>query len=332
MQKWFIKIIRAALYGSVSSYLFCPSCYTSTSSENILKVLLYYFLVFLITYEIINFGVKLINKKYNWINNTKQIIIANTLLILLIFLPLNYIGVELNFGAYPENFSQEEIYFLKLVNFFTALLILFYLNSSNFLYSWKKSVIEKQELGRQQIKYELLALKNQINPHFLFNNLNTLSHLINKNKEIAEEYIYQFSKIYRYLLEQKNSNLVSIEDEIKMIESLVYLLQVKHEKNIKIIFAKTKFKNFKIAPFTLQMLLENVVKHNVINDDHQLTIVISKDEKHVFVKNNLTEKPNAIFSAGIGLENIINRYRLLTDEPVIIIENKTEFIVKIPII
>jgi hypothetical protein len=329
--KWFIKIIRAMLIGSISSYIFCPTCFSDPQEDNF-RVLLYYCLTFFIIYELISFGVKIINNKYNWISETNKIIVANVLLILLIFLPLNYIAVELNFGLFPESYSRVQIYSLKLNNLFAALLILLYVNSTYFFSSWEKSVIKTQEVGKQSVKQELLALKNQINPHFLFNNLNTLTHLVSENNQEAESYILQLSNIYRYLLDEKKADIVAIEKELKMLHSLIYLQKIKHGENIQFIYDEKEFKEFQIATFTLQLLIENTIKHNTITEKAKLQVHMFLEDDYLVVKNNVLEKPNYVYSSGIGLDNIISRYRLLSKKNVLIEESDSSYVVKIPII
>lgn len=328
--KWFIKTIRAILVGGISSFVYCPQCFTNPQEEN-LRVLIYYIIAFFITFEIISLGVKIINKKYNWIQKPAKIIIANAILLFFVFIPINYIGVYLNFG-YFERFSAYDIYFLNLVNVFTAVIILLYENSNYFLSSWEKSVVQVQEVSKQQAEYELQALKNQINPHFLFNNLNTLSFLVSEKNPQAEDYLLQLSNIYRYLLEERKSHLVAIEKEFEMIDSFIYLLKIKYEDTVQFIYDVNDFKNFDIATFTLQLLVENAVKHNVINDENHLRIHFYKEDNYLVVKNNILSKKQHIYTSGIGLENIKTRYEILSKNPVIIIESKNEFIVKIPII
>jgi len=327
-----IKIVRAVLIGGISSYAFCPNCFLESSNENLFRVFLYYILTFFIIYELVLFKVKIISKKLNWIKDYKKIIFINALFIIVIFLPLNYIAINLIFGIYPERYSGFTLYFLNLNNFFTTIIVLLYINSKNFFFFWKETYTKTQELAKHKIKSELLALKNQINPHFLFNNLNTLTHLISKKNNQAEEYIFQLSKIYRYLLDEKNSDIVSINKEVKMLNSFIYLLHVKYEKNIQFLINKEKFNVYKIATFTLQMLVENAVKHNVISNINKLIITIEINKDYLIIKNNVLDKPNILYSSGIGLENIINRYKLLTNYDVLIIESDKEFIVKIPLL
>ncbi|MEZ4816391.1 MAG: histidine kinase [Flavobacteriaceae bacterium] len=329
--KWFKKIIRAILIGGFSSFIFCPYCFSDPQEENA-RVLLYYILTFFVVYELAEMSAKYFNKKYNWITQLYKILWANAVFIVLVFIPLNYIAIEIIFGLYPEQYSEAQIYFLNLNNLFTIIIVLLYINSTYFFSSWEKSLIKNQEISKQRIKQELLALKNQINPHFLFNNLNTLSHLVSEKSQEAEAYIIQFSTIYRYLLEEKKADLVAIEKEFKMIHSFMYLLKIKHGDAVEFIYKTEDFKNFKIATFTLQLLIENAVKHNIISPENKLFISIFVEHPYLIVKNNVLQKANYIYSSGIGLDNIINRYKILSQKEVIIEETDKEFVVKIPII
>lgn len=325
------RILLAALIGTFNSFLFCPTCFWNPTEPN-LNVLIYYFLSFFITYEILSFGVKVISKKYNWITEPRKIIIANLILLLFIYLPINFVALELNFRPHPDRFDNLHIYSLNRHNFLTALVVLLYLNSFNFLSSWKKSNKNEQELLKHQAKHELQALKNQIDPHFLFNNLNTLSHLVEEKSPLAEKYIYQLSTIYRYLLEQKNRDLVFISKELINLRALIYILEVKHGNNLNFVIDETEFEEYKIATFTLQMLVENAVKHNVIDRTNILTIAIHCQNKYLVIENNITNRPNIAYSSGIGLTNIVERYKLLTDKEVFIKEDENNFEVKIPLL
>jgi len=327
--KWLVKIIRAVLIGSVNSFVFCPSC-ASNPNQDIIKVLLYYIITFFVIYELIDIAVKYFNKKYNWIKQPKRLIAANALFILLLFLPINYIAVELNFGNFPELYSKAQIYFLKLNNLFIALLIMLYLNNKHFYNFWEKSVIKRQEISKLQIKYELSALKNQINPHFLFNNFNTLTHLVSEQHPEAESYVLQLANMYRYLLDEKKEDIVAIEKEFKMMQSFIYLLKIKYDNSIDFDYKESSFTNYKIAPFTLQLLIENAVKHNVINEENKLIIQLFTEKDFLVIRNNNLDTPSNIYSSGIGLTNIKNRYKLLSKKDIIIKETSKTFSVKIP--
>ncbi len=325
------KLLLALVFGVINSVAFCPSCFSNPQEPND-RVILYYSLAFLLTYEIIALGVRLIGKRFDWIKEQRKVIIANILWMLLIYVPLNYIAVELNFRHHPDRFNDAMIYFLKLNNFLLALILICYFNMKLFFNSWKESKRKEQELKEHEIKHELKALKNQINPHFLFNNLNTLSHLVKEDSNLAEQYIYQLSKVYRYLLEQKNADLVIISKEYEALKALIYILEVKHEKNLTFKIDEKHFNQYKVATFTLQMLVENALKHNVIDHANQLNIEIFIDNKHLIIRNNITKQPTVAFSSGIGLKNIINRYQLISEKLVDINENENFFTVKIPLL
>ena len=196
---------------------------------------------------------------------------------------------------------------------------------------WKKSIENEEKLKRENIIAQYETLKNQVNPHFLFNSLNTISTLVSKNLDVAEKFIKQLSEVYRYVLEFKDKEVVNIETELKFIDSYLYLQKIRFGDNLKI---KNKIKtgDFYVAPLTIQILVENAIKHNIISDDKPLTIELYNDESYIFIKNNLQKKKIIESKDKIGLNNIKSRYEVLSDKPVIIEESDSRFIVKIPLI
>ncbi len=185
--------------------------------------------------------------------------------------------------------------------------------------------------GTASAKFD--ALKNQLDPHFLFNSLNVLTSLIEENPEAATRFTTALSKVYRYVLEQKNKDLVTLEEELKFAELYMSLLAVRFEDSI--VFTKpSKLENSqaKVVPLSLQLLLENAVKHNQVMPSKKLYITISEENGTLIVTNNIQPKQVLKESTGVGLRNIRDRYALLTDRPVNIQENRKEFSVAIPIL
>lgn len=205
------------------------------------------------------------------------------------------------------------------------------LQESAFLIEKNKNEILQLQKINIQSKFD--ALKNQINPHFLFNTFNTLASIVEENKSIAIEFIQSLSKTYRYILQTKTDELTTISDELNFLESYLFILMKRHVNNL--IFKtnipepiKAKF----IPPLSLQLLIENAVKHNIISNKNPLTINIECENNYLIVKNNLQKKINTTESTGIGLKNIIERYKFFTNENVIILSENNFFIVKIPIL
>lgn len=191
------------------------------------------------------------------------------------------------------------------------------------------------ELEKQQLLNEISLLKSQVNPHFLFNSLSVLSSLAYTNAQLAEQFIHELSRSYRYILEQKDQSLVSLKTELEFLQSYTFLLNIRfsNKLHLKIEVPDHLLETRKIAPLTLQLLIENAVKHNRMSEKEPLEVrgFIEQDNTLV-VRNRLQPRTSPVHSTGIGLQNIINRYALLCDRPIWAGETENAFVVKIPLI
>lgn len=204
---------------------------------------------------------------------------------------------------------------------------------SQFFYQWKKSLVEVEKYKAESLQAQLQNLKDQINPHFLFNNMSVLSSLVYKDQDKAVDFINQLSKVYRYLLDNRNSELVSLDNELVFIRSYTYLLQIRFDTNIHFEFdIEDSKRNLMLPPMALQILIENAIKHNEVSSDQPLTISISVRDTTLQVRNNLQLRTNKENSCKTGLQNIKDRYTYFTEVPVEVIENANSFIVKIPLL
>jgi LytS/YehU family sensor histidine kinase len=197
---------------------------------------------------------------------------------------------------------------------------------------YAQSLRSEEELKRENLVARYEALKNQVNTHFLFNSLNTLSGVVEQNPEKAVEYIKKLSDIYRYVLDQRDKELVHIEEELKFVADYIHLAKIRHGNGLELKQRITAGHNWYIAPLGLQILVENAIKHNIISDDMPLVIEIENSSEYLTVKNNSQKKSTVVKSNSIGLENLKNRYTLLSDKPVQIIDGDNYFMVKLPII
>lgn len=198
---------------------------------------------------------------------------------------------------------------------------------------WKTTIKEKEELKRESLSAEFETLKNQINPHFLFNSLNTLTSLIEENPKMATDFVQKLSGVYRYLLTQKDKETVTLREEIDFVRSYIYLNQIRFGNNLRFhIHIDPSYMDRKIVTLSIQMLIENAIKHNVISQQHPLSISIGVHQGKVFVKNNLQRKTVMNESNGIGLNNIIHRYSFLTKEEVDMIDDDVNFYVSLPLL
>jgi LytS/YehU family sensor histidine kinase len=205
--------------------------------------------------------------------------------------------------------------------------------SIEFFEFWKKSLTEREALKRDNITAEFESLKNQVNPHFLFNSLNTLSSIIEEDPKTATQFVQKLSSVYRYVLAQRDKETVTLHEELNFIESYVYLNKIRFGENLKVeILVDESLRQSQIATLTLQLLMENAIKHNVVSKDKPLSIEIGIKNSRIYVKNNLQAKKIHAESNGIGLSNIISRYKYLSKEEVIVSSSNNYFEVSVPLI
>ena len=195
----------------------------------------------------------------------------------------------------------------------------------------QQMLLENQRLVAENIRNRHEALKNQLNPHFLFNSLNTLDGLIGFDDEKAHDYLQNLSSMFRYTIQ--NKEITTLKNEIHFVESYAYLMKIRYGDNLNIQYAvDEKYNLYHIMPISLQLLMENAIKHNVINDRYPLTIHIETTEKDTIkVSNAIQPKINTETGEGIGLANLVERYHLFFGMDVLITQNGI-FTVEIPLI
>lgn len=228
---------------------------------------------------------------------------------------------------------RDEMVILSLIFLFTLFPVLIRL-SVHLLKKWRFSLAEIERFKKENAEFRFDMLKNQVNPHFLFNSLNTLSGLVYQDADQASEYTRQMAKVYRYLLDNREKETVLLSEELQFLESFKYLLDLRFSNRLIFKMDVTlEVNKFLIAPISLQLLVENAVKHNIFSQKRQLSIeIFNEGSNYLVVQNNLQLKETPENSTQIGLKNIKNRYAYLTDKPVIITQSKEYFTVKIPLI
>lgn len=207
--------------------------------------------------------------------------------------------------------------------------------SLHFLRSWRRSEVESEKFQKESIRSQLESLKSQIDPHFLFNNLNILSSLIDKDKERSKTFLNNFADVYRLLLRSRAEDLVTLREELDFIQSYCYLIQTRFDESIRFTFdISPPQKQLMLPPLTLQLLIENAIKHTLITEKKPLWIQIASEaDNTLVVTNNLNEKlPGDAKYSGNGLENIRMRYRHFTSKRIQVEKTHHEFKVTIPLI
>ena len=201
-------------------------------------------------------------------------------------------------------------------------------------HGWKNSLSEAERLKREFVQAQLDGLKSQVNPHFLFNSLNTLVYIIPEDPEKAVEFVQKLAKVYRYILEIQERRLIPLWEEMEFLESFIFLHKERFCDNLRLNIEVPKSeRNHLIVPLSLQLLFENAIKHNIISKEKPLSISLKVEEgKRLVIRNTLQLRSNPEPGTKTGLSNIKSRYEYFSDQPVIIEETSKEFMVSLPLI
>jgi len=194
--------------------------------------------------------------------------------------------------------------------------------------------IKKEQLERAKVEAELEALKNQIDPHFIFNSLNTLSHLIENNAVKAKQFNETLADVYRYILQSKSRDLVLLREEINFLRDYFSLLKIRFEEAVQmnVYVDEQLMEDYLIPPISLQILIENAIKHNEFSDATPLVISVELRNGELIVRNEVKRKILRKASSKIGLQNLSERYRLITNKEIIIEQNDKDFMVCLPVL
>lgn len=257
---------------------------------------------------------------------------GSVLLTTLVLIILRFVVKVYFFGGDPETFLNNSKPY-----FFFGITITVIINLLFTLIYFYKEIAERKITASQFVaktetaRYE--SLKSQLDPHFLFNSLNVLTSLIGENPALAEKFSTKLSKVYRYVLEQKSKDLIPLQEELDFARTYMDLLKMRFEEAIVFeIPEASSHEDLKIVPLSLQILLENAVKHNVISNDLPLKIKIVEEKGSLIVQNSLNKKNSIDKNTKIGLNNIIERYALITKRNVIIREEGENFTVSLPLL
>ncbi len=259
-----------------------------------------------------------------------RVILAFCLNIVLIPVVYNIIKT---FAPHDHDIPKELYYFAISLGLIFVTILSTTLLMMRFTEKWVKAQENIDEMKREKLKMDYNVLQDQLNPHFLFNNLSVLKSLIIYDTDTAVEFTENFTDVYRYVLQSKNKMLVSLKSEVDFIYAYLGLHKERLGEGLQIDFSINNGSlNKEIAPLTAQLLIENAIKHNITSRENPLHLSIRTDEEYLYVENNLQIKETS-YSTQTGLSNLIKRYQILTEQEVIIDEsNKERFLVKVPLI
>jgi hypothetical protein len=245
-------------------------------------------------------------------------------------------------GLEPNAYATGE-WRMNLIKCFGATLVVGTIYEAGYFFRmWKHQAIEAEALKSRQLRAELDILRNQVSPHFLFNSLNTLVAIIPEDPAQAVRFTKALSHVYRYILQHKDKEVVDLGTELDFTEAYIHLMKVRFEDSLRInLQVDPAHRRLLVAPLTLQLLLENALKHNVASAAHPLTVDIHVEQgraadggmRHTLVvRNNLRRRQGGIEGTGTGLSNVKQRYAILSDRPVDVIETREHFLVALPLL
>lgn len=281
---------------------------------------------------------ELLDKRFSWFDRTGlrilltigQLFIYTTVSISMVHAFVQY-AMGANTGYFTiAGFLQMNMFAILIGTFITLFSL-----SSQFLKSWRQSEINAEKLKAAHIASQFETLKNQVNPHFLFNSLNVLTNLVYDDQDKAAKFIKQLSQVYRYVLESREKNLVLLSTELEFIEAYTFLQKMRFGKSLEVeINIPDASRQYQVPPLAIQMLIENAIKHNIVSKKNPLTVDLSIDDKGKLVVENNVQRKNVIAeeSSGIGLNNISERYKYLSDQEVEIEDTAKLFCVKLPLL
>ena len=304
----------------------------------------------MVMYAVIFGIIRLLSEWVNRNNNLKHTVLVHFMLTTGVVIVCMFMLLYLENVFYEQLWPQSsngnaelevDVRNYLVVNLVVAAFVNSFYNSFFFFEKWKTEVMEtnkleiiSHQLRENALQAELQVLKLQLDPHFLFNNFSILTQLIETNKEAAHEFLSSLSKVYRYILTTGKKDIVSLDGELKFVETYFHLIKIRHGETIHLTVDVSETDRAKgIPPVTLQLLIENAIKHNMSTDKKPLHLsIVSVDKGMVIVKNNLQRININYKSTGMGLENIKERYQLLEGKVPEIIETPTSFEVLLPLL
>lgn len=277
----------------------------------------------------------LLDKRYKWIDQPVKRTFIEILSILIwsvtAFSIVQFIMFYLVIGIGPAN-AWQSISQSILITFLISLFISLVFTAVGFFKAWRSSVLKEAELNAQMMAYKYEALRNQLNPHFLFNSFNVLSDLVYDDQAQAVKFIRQLSDLFRYVLDNRDKELVTLEEEMTFLNAYIYLLKTRFGDKLILKIECTADASVMVVPMTLQLLVENAVKHNEVSDHFPLRVEIRRNGDAIEVENSRRHKNAGNDSKNTGLKNIAQQYSFFTDREIEIMPAETTFKVRIPLL
>lgn len=277
----------------------------------------------------------LLDKRLKWMHRplTRTFIQIISLLLwsVVAFVAVQSVMYYIIHGLTPDR-SWEYIRVSILLTFLIALFLSVLFTAFGFFKAWRRSVLNEAELQSKMLAYKYESLRNQLNPHFLFNSLNVLADLVYTDQEQAVKFIRQLSDMFQYVLDSRDKELVSLKEELEFLNAYMYLLNTRFGDKLRVNISIDENASGYVVPMSLQLLVENAVKHNEISEKNPLKVFISNENGFLRVENVKKPKLAGEISKNTGLKNISQQYNHLSDKEIEVIETGNTFSVRIPLI
>lgn len=296
---------------------------------------LYTILVALVIWEGNRFLHFSLRSYFDWINKPIQKITVLVLSIIFYTVPLSVLMLVGWYNLFANGVINWDIITNSSLIILVAVIFITHVYETVFMVKESESeMIRNEQLERSRVEAELEALKNQIDPHFIFNSLNTLSHLIEEKPAKAKLFNDNLADVYRYILQNKARDLVLLREEMQFLDSYFFLLQIRFEKAIQleVNVPESALDQYLVPPISLQVLAENAIKHNEFAESTPLIFEIKLVRDEIIVHNRVRRKMLRKSSSRIGLQNLRERYKLTTNKDIIILENENDFTVNLPVL
>jgi len=297
--------------------------------------------IFIIAFVSLIAGYKLFGYYLNKsVAQLKKIILPVFILFLLGVLILSFmvIGTSSYIFYLIEGFDtsnfMNHLFTIEFPSIIRSYTIWIFVASAFFFYLiWRQAIDREQQIREENLNYKYRTLKAQVNPHFLFNSLNTLSEIIYEDTKKADNYIQKLSKIYRYILDNEETDLIPLDQELEFVKQYFDMQKERDGNKILLNIDFSDVGKFKIVPVSLQILVENAFKHNGASENKPLEINIYHSEgPYITVKNNIRKKNTFSNSPGFGLSNLRDRVKLITDKEITVTSDNNYFIVRLPVV
>jgi sensor histidine kinase YesM len=248
-------------------------------------------------------------------------------------LTVDYIGGTTIEALLGENFNYSSNYKVQIPVILISTMTMAIYEAVFYYLRLKKSIVREEESKRAAVQAQLDALRNQSQPHFFFNSLNTLRDIIDHNtKAEAKTFVNKLAEVYRFVLQTGKQNLIPLEDEIEFAKAYVHIQQERFGDNLKLDWGEGKQKGQLVVPTSIQLLIENAIKHNVVSKSKPLVVRVLVEENTLVVENKIQPKSTQISSTKLGLKNLWQRYNLLGDRGVLITDQEGVFRVEVPLL